>query len=52
VPTLVIQGEHDPFGMPPEADRRRVVRVPGDHALRNAGPVTAAVTEWLGAVVT
>jgi uncharacterized protein len=47
VPTLVVQGERDPFGMPPEGPDRAVVRVPGDHALRNTAPITAAVADWL-----
>jgi predicted alpha/beta-hydrolase family hydrolase len=48
VPTLVIQGESDPFGMPPRAKGRTVVTVRGDHALRSdpAG-VRAAVHAWL-----
>jgi predicted alpha/beta-hydrolase family hydrolase len=51
VPTLVVQGERDPFGMPPGGPRRVVVRVPGNHALRSTAAVGAAVTEWLGARV-
>jgi len=48
VPVLVVQGERDPFGMPPEAPERTVVRVAGDHSLRRALPeVRAAVTRWL-----
>jgi hypothetical protein len=47
VPVLVVQGESDPFGMPPDAPRRTVVRVPGNHSLRNAGAVEAAVAGWL-----
>jgi predicted alpha/beta-hydrolase family hydrolase len=47
VPVLVVQGESDPFGMPPEGSRRRVVRVPGNHSLRATAPVEAAVAEWL-----
>jgi uncharacterized protein len=47
VPTLVVQGESDPFGMPPDGPGRTVVRVPGNHSLRNAGAVAAAVTAWL-----
>jgi uncharacterized protein len=50
VPTLVVQGESDPFGMPPDGPSRTVVRVPGNHSLRNAGAVTAAVAEWLPGV--
>jgi predicted alpha/beta-hydrolase family hydrolase len=47
VPALVVQGESDPFGMPPDGPDRTVVRVPGSHALRNGAAVAAAVTEWL-----
>ena len=48
VPTLVVQGERDPFGIPPAAALRRVVRVAGDHSLRSDLPaVTAAVAVWL-----
>jgi uncharacterized protein len=51
VPTLVVQGERDPFGMPPEAPGRTVVRVPGNHSLRAATPVRAAVADWLAALL-
>jgi predicted alpha/beta-hydrolase family hydrolase len=51
VPTLVVQGESDPFGMPPEGPNRTVVRVPGTHSLRNGAAVEAAVSEWLATVV-
>jgi predicted alpha/beta-hydrolase family hydrolase len=47
VPTLVVQGEHDPFGMPPGGRRRTVVVVPGGHALRSAAAVRDAVAAWL-----
>jgi predicted alpha/beta-hydrolase family hydrolase len=47
VPTLVVQGEGDPFGMPPDGPGRTVVRVPGNHSLRDAGAVAAAVSAWL-----
>jgi predicted alpha/beta-hydrolase family hydrolase len=49
VPVLVVQGERDPFGMPPEAPGRIVVRVPGDHSLRSAARVRDAVAAWLPA---
>jgi hypothetical protein len=49
VPTLVVQGERDPFGMPPEGHERVVVRVPGSHALRSGARVAAPVHEWLAA---
>lgn len=48
VPTLVVQGERDPFGMPPGSRLRTVVEVPGDHSLRSDLPaVAAAVRAWL-----
>ncbi|HWX73841.1 MAG TPA: alpha/beta family hydrolase [Solirubrobacteraceae bacterium] len=48
VPTLVVQGERDPFGMPPPGPRRRVVRVAGTHSLRSGAAVGDAVRAWLG----
>ena len=33
VPTLVVQGASDPFGMPPAGPTREVVTVPGNHSL-------------------
>ena len=47
VPVLVVQGDSDPFGMPPEGADRTVVRVPGNHALRSVAAVAQAVTPWL-----
>jgi predicted alpha/beta-hydrolase family hydrolase len=47
VPVLVVQGENDPFGMPPDGPRRKVVRVPGNHSLRATGAVEDAVAAWL-----
>jgi predicted alpha/beta-hydrolase family hydrolase len=48
VPTLVVQGERDPFGIPPAARNRDVVLVPGDHSLRSAkAAVRTAVEDWL-----
>jgi uncharacterized protein len=47
VPTLVVQGESDPFGMPPDGPGRTVARVPGNHSLRDTGAVAAAVAAWL-----
>ena len=53
VPVLVIQGNRDPFGMPPNAQGRTVIQVSGDHSLRSAAAeVSAAVVAWLGTVVT
>jgi predicted alpha/beta-hydrolase family hydrolase len=48
VPTLVVQGERDRFGMPPPGPAREVVSVPGDHALKaDTGAVAAAARSWL-----
>jgi predicted alpha/beta-hydrolase family hydrolase len=52
VPVLVVQGDRDPFGMPPPADGRLVVSVPGDHGLKtDLGAVVAAVRAWLPRIV-
>lgn len=52
VPTLVIQGTGDPFGMPPPAPNRTVVQVPGNHSLRtDLTAVAEAVQAWLPGVV-
>ena len=48
VPTLVVQGERDPFGIPPATATRTVVPVAGDHSLRtDVEGVAAAVRAWL-----
>jgi predicted alpha/beta-hydrolase family hydrolase len=48
VPVLIVQGSSDPFGMPPEAPRREVVRVRGDHGLKADRPgLRTAVAGWL-----
>jgi predicted alpha/beta-hydrolase family hydrolase len=49
VPTLVVQGERDPFGIPPPGPARTVTLIPGTHSLRNTSAVTAAVSDWLAA---
>lgn len=50
VPLLVVQGERDPFGGPDDfPPGPEVVGVPGDHSLRAAAPVAAAVQTWLEA---
>lgn len=51
LPTLVVQGERDRFGIPPASALREVAQVPGDHGLK-ADPeaVTAAVRNWLASV--
>jgi predicted alpha/beta-hydrolase family hydrolase len=52
VPTLVVQGEKDPFGLPEPAHHRELVVVPGDHSLKSGvADVTRAVEEWLGRVL-
>lgn len=48
VPVLVVQGATDPYGVPPTADGRDVVVVPGDHGLKkDRAAVAAAVAAWL-----
>src|SRR5204863_2105147 len=51
VPTLVVQGENDPFGTPPDSPNRIVTRVPGTHSLRDGDRVGAVVAEWLATLV-
>ena len=52
VPTLVVQGRADPFGMPDRGPSRTVVEVAGNHSLTSDLPaVVAAVREWLPRVV-
>jgi uncharacterized protein len=51
VPTLVVQGVRDRFGMPPPRAGRTVVQVSADHALRGDLAATAgAVEAWLAAL--
>ena len=49
VPALVVSGERDPFGVPPEAPGREVVVVPGAvHDLRRDLRVVASgAVDWL-----
>lgn len=48
LPTLVVQGENDRFGVPPAGPLRTVTLVRGDHALRSdQGAVAHAVRTWL-----
>ncbi len=47
VPTLVVQGERDPFGLPPPGLRRTLVTVAGTHSLRSSETIAAAVADWL-----
>jgi uncharacterized protein len=52
VPTLVVQGASDPFGMPPPGPRRRVVTVPGNHSLTgDLETLGTAVGAWLAEVL-
>ena len=49
VPVLVIQGQADPFGLPPAAPGREVVVVPGNHSFtRPLTGVVEAARAWLG----
>jgi predicted alpha/beta-hydrolase family hydrolase len=50
VPTLVVQGSRDRFGIPPAAELRTVVQVAGDHSLRtDLDAIGEAVRAWLEA---
>ena len=52
VPVFVVQGEGDPFGMPPPGPNRTVVRLRANHSLRSDMPgLTAAITDWLPRVL-
>ena len=52
MPVLVVQGERDPFGMPPPGPNRNVVKVPGDHGLKaDVDALAVAVRGWLPGVV-
>jgi predicted alpha/beta-hydrolase family hydrolase len=52
VPTLVVQGVRDRFGMPPPGPAREVVQVQGDHGLKaDLEAVAAAIRAWLPRVV-
>lgn len=52
LPTLVVQGASDPFGMPPRGRRRRVVEVAGNHSLRaGLADAEAAARDWLPGVL-
>jgi uncharacterized protein len=52
VPTLVVQGLTDRFGMPPPGPNRTVAQVTGDHALKRDLPaVRDAVAAWLPALL-
>jgi predicted alpha/beta-hydrolase family hydrolase len=52
VPVLVVQGDSDPFGMPPPGPNRSVVTVSGNHSLKSdLEAVAAAIRGWLPGVV-
>jgi predicted alpha/beta-hydrolase family hydrolase len=52
LPTLVVQGASDPFGMPAAGPARRVVTVPGNHGLSgDLEAVAAAAQGWLAEVL-
>ena len=52
VPTRVVQGERERFGMPPEGLRRAVAVVQADHALRSdLSAVAEAVRDWLSGLL-
>ena len=52
VPVLVVQGEHDRFGIPPAAPSRTIALVGGDHGLKaDLGSVGSAVSVWLADVL-
>jgi predicted alpha/beta-hydrolase family hydrolase len=52
VPTLIVQGERDPFGIPQPAHHQELVLAPGTHSL-SAEPdgITRAVADWLERVL-
>jgi predicted alpha/beta-hydrolase family hydrolase len=51
VPVLIVQGESDPFGMPPEGPNRIVVKLRGNHSLSgDIVTLRSAVGEWLAQV--
>lgn len=52
LPTLVVQGASDPFGMPAAGPARSVVAVPGNHGLTgDLEAVAAAARGWLAEVL-
>jgi predicted alpha/beta-hydrolase family hydrolase len=51
MPTLVVQGTSDPFGMPAKGPNRQIVTVAGNHGLKTDLPaVGEAVGEWLASI--
>ncbi len=52
MPTLVVQGDRDRFGMPPAGPNREVAVVAGDHGLKkDRDAVAEAIRGWLPGVV-
>jgi uncharacterized protein len=52
IPTLVVQGKSDPFGMPKATKNAEVVPVAGNHSLKgDLDAVESAVRGWLGRVL-
>jgi predicted alpha/beta-hydrolase family hydrolase len=52
VPTLVVQGETDPFGRPGPAHHREIVLIPGDHSLKKDPTlISRIVEEWLSRIL-
>jgi predicted alpha/beta-hydrolase family hydrolase len=52
VPTLVVQGARDPFGVPPAGPHRTVVLVSSNHSLRtDIAAVATAIRDWLPTVI-
>jgi len=48
VPVLVVQGDSDPFGMPPPRPGRTIFTVAGDHSLRKSASIVGqAVADWI-----
>jgi uncharacterized protein len=53
VPTLIVQGESDPFGLPARARNRKIVTVRGNHSLTgDLNGVAAAIRGWLVRIAT
>jgi predicted alpha/beta-hydrolase family hydrolase len=52
LPTLVVQGAADPFGLPPARANRAVITLAGNHSLTtDLEGVAAAVRDWLPGVL-
>lgn len=53
VPTLIVQGERDAFGVPVPPPLGELVLVGGDHSLKkDHAAIAAALSRWLGALAT